>query len=416
LTTTTLGVGSHSLSATYTPANSALYNPSTSASTSLTVKAPAATTATTLATAPVSPVTKGTSVTLTASLTPAGAVGSVEFLDGATVLGSHAVTSGTATLTVTTLAVGSHSLSATFVPTDATAYKGSTSTKHTFVVTAAPAVTTTTVLDVTPTTTAVHGDAVKLKATVTPTAAAGKVQFLDGTAVLATTTVSSGVASFTTSALSVADHTLSAKFVPTSTAAYTTSKSASVDLKVTASATPPPAAKLSAKTSTGKVLATGVTLERGEKITVTGSGFDAAEKVTITVHSTPVGLGTVVSNGVGAVVATVVVPSSLAAGSHTLTLAGASTSGVFAFKIAATTSGSGSGSGVSGSSGSSGSSGGDPSLPFTGANIVAPGSVGLLLLVIGGALVAGTRQRRRSLAVPAPVPAHRSGAGRGGRS
>ena len=90
----------------------------------------------------------------------------------------------------------------------------------------------------------------------------------------------------------MADHTLSAKFVPTSTATYATSTSASVDLRSTASASAPPAAKLTAKSSSGKTLTSGATLKRGDKITVSGSGFDAAEKITITVHSTPVVLGT----------------------------------------------------------------------------------------------------------------------------
>ena len=391
LATTALTVGSHALSATFTPSNAALYNPSTSAAVTIVVKAPAVTTTTALAVAPASPVTHGTSVTLTATLTPSEAVGSVQLHDGSTLLGTVPVTSGSASLTVSTLAIGSHSLSATFVPTDATAFKASSSAATTFVVQAPPAVTTTTVLDVTPTTSVVHGDAVALKATVTPSAAAGKVQFLDGTKVLATVTVSGGTATFTTSALSVADHTLKATFVPTSAAAYTTSTSAGVDLSVTASETAPPAAELTVKDAAGHTLADGATLAAGQKLTITGTGFDAAEQVTITVHSTPVVLGTVVTDGVGTVTATIVLPASLAAGSHELTLAGASTSGVYAFTVVAaapTTSPTPTPAPTTG-----GGSSDDPSLAHTGADLMLPGAVALLLLVIGTALVAGARRR-----------------------
>ena len=77
--------------------------------------------ATTLSAAP-NPAVFGTLVTLTATVTPAGATGTVTFYDGATVLGVAPVLSGVATFTTTLLAAGSRSLTALYVGGGAAAY------------------------------------------------------------------------------------------------------------------------------------------------------------------------------------------------------------------------------------------------------------------------------------------------------
>jgi hypothetical protein len=75
----------------------------------------------------------GDSVSLTATVTAADtagndAVGSVEFFDGTTSLGTPvAVAGGTASMSVSTLTSGSHSITAKFTPTDPNAFSGSTS-------------------------------------------------------------------------------------------------------------------------------------------------------------------------------------------------------------------------------------------------------------------------------------------------
>ncbi|MEW2397002.1 Ig-like domain repeat protein [Streptomyces sp. NPDC046862] len=90
--------------------------------------APPTATTTTFAASPASPVVQGTSVKLTATVAPATAAGTVRFLDGAGQLGSPvAVSGGTATLTTSTLAVGTHTLKAAFTPSDAAAYGASVS-------------------------------------------------------------------------------------------------------------------------------------------------------------------------------------------------------------------------------------------------------------------------------------------------
>ncbi|GAB3199610.1 hypothetical protein GCM10027062_16750 [Nocardioides hungaricus] len=70
----------------------------------------------------------GSTLTLSAALSPTAATGEVEFKDEATSLGSAAVTGGTASITTSVLAVGDHTLTAVYAPTDAAAYAASTST------------------------------------------------------------------------------------------------------------------------------------------------------------------------------------------------------------------------------------------------------------------------------------------------
>lgn len=90
---------------------------------------------------PSSGATQGTSVALAATVAPAAA-GTIEFRNGATVLGTATVssTSGTAALAVSTLPVGSHSLTAVYSPTDTVAYTSATSPTVSFEVFAKAAV------------------------------------------------------------------------------------------------------------------------------------------------------------------------------------------------------------------------------------------------------------------------------------
>jgi hypothetical protein len=74
-------------------------------------------TTTTLVASPAKPLTLGTSVTLTATVasTTAPSVGTVQFLDGSTVLSTQPVAAGIATYSTTTLTAGGHSLSASYI-------------------------------------------------------------------------------------------------------------------------------------------------------------------------------------------------------------------------------------------------------------------------------------------------------------
>jgi Bacterial Ig-like domain (group 3) len=91
-------------------------------------------TTTTLTASPASPVVTGTEVTLTATVAPSAAAGTVDFKRGATVIGSAPVNGGTATLTTTSLPIGTHSLTASFVPGDPGAFNPSTSSAVSYTV------------------------------------------------------------------------------------------------------------------------------------------------------------------------------------------------------------------------------------------------------------------------------------------
>lgn len=93
-------------------------------------------TTTTLAITPASPVDAGTEVTLTADVEPDGAAGTVEFRRGSVVIDTAPVTGAEATATVTTasLPVGTHSITAAFVPADPDAFQGSASAAQAYTV------------------------------------------------------------------------------------------------------------------------------------------------------------------------------------------------------------------------------------------------------------------------------------------
>ena len=98
-------------------------------------------TTTTLGTSPTSPQPSGTSVTLTATVSPS-APGTVQFRSGTgtpTPIGSPVTVAadGTASLPTSTLPVGSSSLSAVFTPSQFGAYTGSTSNTVSYQINAA---------------------------------------------------------------------------------------------------------------------------------------------------------------------------------------------------------------------------------------------------------------------------------------
>jgi hypothetical protein len=217
------------------------------------VYSPQATTTTTLTATPSSPQTSGASVTLNAAVTDPSAPGTVQFYSGTTPLGTGPVTvnDGTASLTTTTLPVGSpDSLSAVFTPTTGAAFTGSTSNTVSYVVNAPPADATNTALSVNPTSAGADTQ-VALTASVTDTTAGGtalngggSVTFYDnGTvttgAITGTSTSlgavpvnSSGIALLDYSLFNQGTHNIVAVFTPTG--AY--QSSTSLDVPFTAGA------------------------------------------------------------------------------------------------------------------------------------------------------------------------------------
>jgi Big-like domain-containing protein len=109
VSTSTLAAGSHSITGTYN--GNSNYNASTSGNVSLTVSQAASTTS--LA-SNVNPSISGQSVTFTATVLPSVATGTVQFVDGSNSLGTATLSGGRASVSTSSLAVGSHSITATY--------------------------------------------------------------------------------------------------------------------------------------------------------------------------------------------------------------------------------------------------------------------------------------------------------------
>ena len=220
-------------------AGNTFFVPATAASTQLIPS-------TTALTASASSLVSGASLTLTATVTATTGsgtpTGTVTFLDGATSLGTGALSaSGVATLSTTTLAVGSHSITAQYGGDSN--YSASTSSAVSVTVTTAaatPAASTTTLAA--SATTATTGDNITFTATVAgpsgnTTVPTGTVTFLNGTTSLGTGTLnSSGVATLSTTALPVGADTITAQYGGDTN--FSASTSAAVTVTVSAPAAP----------------------------------------------------------------------------------------------------------------------------------------------------------------------------------
>ncbi len=137
--------------------------------------------------------------------------GTVTFLDGATTLGTGTLSGGIATFTTSALAVGSHSITASYGGD--TNFNGSTSAVLTQTVNKANT-TTGVVSSLNPST---FGQSVTFTATVAVVAPgagspSGTVTFLDGATTLGTGTLSGGTATFTTSTLAAGSHSITASY------------------------------------------------------------------------------------------------------------------------------------------------------------------------------------------------------------
>jgi hypothetical protein len=190
------------------------------------VYSPAPTT-TTLSVSPASAANHGSTVKLTATVTPSAAAGSVEFRDGSKILKTVTVASGKASYSTDTLADGVQKLSAKFVPTDAGTYRSSTSSAHDITVSARA---TTTSLKAS-SSTITEGKSLTLTAKESPSTA-GSVTFYSGTKKLAAVKVSKGEAKYASTKYAVGSRSFKATFTPSNTADYKQSTSKVVSVKV----------------------------------------------------------------------------------------------------------------------------------------------------------------------------------------
>jgi alpha-tubulin suppressor-like RCC1 family protein len=201
LATSNLSEGSHSISATYAG------DPDFASSTgSLTQQVNPAPTSTVL-TSSANPSSFGQTVIFTATVSPVpDGGGAVTFYDGSTEIGSSVTSSGTAQIQTSNLAVGSHPLSATYAGDSN--FGPSTGSLTQQVNPDATSTSLTTSLS--PST---FGQTVTFTARVSPIPGdGGTVTFYDGSTEIGAAPTSTGVASVSTSGLSVGFHTISATF------------------------------------------------------------------------------------------------------------------------------------------------------------------------------------------------------------
>ena len=186
LTLSTLAPGAHSLTAQYS--GDLTYDPTVSAAMSVTIaKLPA----TILSLLPsINPAAPAQPLTLTAKLSSAAATGTMKFFDGATLLSTVPVSGGAASLTLSTLALGIHSVTAqysgdlTYDPTVSAAMSVTIAKLPTTIVSQQPSINP-----------APPAQPLTLKAILSSATATGTVKFFDGVTLLSTVPVSAGTAS-----------------------------------------------------------------------------------------------------------------------------------------------------------------------------------------------------------------------------
>jgi hypothetical protein len=267
-------------------------------------------TTTTLAASPTS-ANAGANVTLTATVTGTGATGTVTFVDGSTTLGSGTLNaSGVATLTVSTLAVGSHSITAVY--SGDSSFNGSTSSAVTVTVTGAKLASQTTISASSYSITVEQS--VTLTATVmgsgaTPT---GTVTFLNhGTTTIGTAMLDAqGVAMLVVSNFTVGSQGVSASYGGDSV--YNSSSSGSTTIVVAAATNVNTATALTASATS---ITAGASVNFTATVTAASGSAIPTGTVTFLNGSTTLGTGTLNSTGV----ATLTGVTSLAVGTQSIT-------------------------------------------------------------------------------------------------
>lgn len=225
-TSTTLDPGSHTFTATYS--GDTFYSIASSAAVSTTITLIPSS----ISLAPL-PLTNsiGNQLTLTATISPTTATGTVLFRDQTQgILGQTSVANGTASLTLPSPALGSYSFTAT--------YSGDT---HDTPATSNPIVThivlipTLTSLVASPSA-AAFATPITLTATVTASAT-GLIAFFDGSSLLGSALLSNGTAILTTASLASGTHTLHADYAGSALNAGSTSGAISVTITAQPTAT-----------------------------------------------------------------------------------------------------------------------------------------------------------------------------------
>jgi hypothetical protein len=280
--------GVHTVTATY--AGDANFQSSTSPPATLTVLSPVTITFT----ASPNPANAGQAITLTARLSSTTAIGVVTFEEGAKVLGVAGLSNGVATATVSTLTVGTHTITANFAG-DSTTAPASASLD----VTVNKASTTTSV-SASPTSVP-PGGAVTLTARVNPSGATGTVTFSEAGQTLGTASLTNGVASIQATFTNTGTHTVTASY--------------GGDANFQASASSPFAVAVGLPLTTTTLTSTPASPVFGQAVVLTATVAPPAATGSVTFTEGATTLGTATLSGGSASITT----SGLAVGSHALT-------------------------------------------------------------------------------------------------
>lgn len=232
----------------------------------------------------------GQTVTLTATVTPNTATGTVQFLDGTTSLGTTAITGASATL-ATLLTAGVHALTAVYSGDGSTASSTSPVVSQT-VSKATPSLALSSYNNPSAT-----GDPVTFSANIT-VLATGTMQFLDGSTVLGTVTILNGQAVVSTSSLTTGNHTITANYSGDSN--FTTASASltqTVDIATTTALSIAPQQ-----------------VQGGQQVKMTATVSPSAATGTVTFYDGTTPLGTVKLTNSSASLST----STLLAGMHTI--------------------------------------------------------------------------------------------------
>jgi hypothetical protein len=308
ISTSALAVGSHTITASFTGNPGWLNSSGNDSGSPQVVNQDAASVA---VGSSANSVVFGQAVTLTATVSAIAPgtgtpTGTVTYLDGTATLGTVTLdATGHATLSTSSLTVGSHSIQASYGG-DSNFTSSISGVLSQTVNQAASA--TTISSSVNP---AVFGQAMTFTATVSPIAPGvgvptGTVTFLDGTATLGTATLSSGQATFSTSSLAVGSHSISAGYG--SDANFTSSSSGVITQIVNRAST---STSVSASTNPS---VSGQTIVFSASVSVLGPGFGAPTgTVTFLDDSTTLGTAALSSSGAASL------STNLLAGTHTIT-------------------------------------------------------------------------------------------------
>jgi len=288
--TSTLSTGTHNITAVYS--GDATHDPSTSAVLVQVVNPISTTTTLSFNT----PAAFAQQVSLVATVTPANSAGNVTFTDGTTTLGSVPVSGGTAVLLTSTLAVGQHSITASFG--GSTNFTASASTPQPLTVIQAGSTTT-----LAATTSTVFGSTVTFHATVVPAVATGTVTFKDGTTSLGSSPLASGSASFSILTLAAGSHSITASY--------------SGDANVSPSTSAPQTQVITQASTTTSLISSANPAATGASVTFTAtvSSFNGTPAGSVSFNDGTTTLGSSALNASGVATFTT---SNLAAGTHSI--------------------------------------------------------------------------------------------------